>query len=331
MNALVTGASGFVGSHLVRALLARGDAVRVLARSASGGAALKAAGAEVWVGDLAQPDRIDGLADGLDVVFHLASAMSGSADRFERVDLEGTRRLLRMAAEAGVRRFVYPGTLSAHPLAQLPDGAVIDERCPLDDTGLLGNYARAKRRAEEVVLAAHQRREIEVVIVRLGLVCGVGTSLFPPHVCHVVGPGRVVLFGDGMVPLPLTFIDNAVDALVLGATRPGIGGEIFHIVDDDVLTQAEYLALLRQCTGSNLHILRLPRAAYYALGWLAEMVAKLRDQEAATNRHRVRARLRHVRWDCTKAKRVLHWCPRVPLRKGLSDSFRAQAALTAKS
>ena len=66
--------------------------------------------------------------------------------------------------------------------------------------------------------AAHKRGGIETVIVRLGLVCGVGTSVLPAHVCQLLARDWVVLFGDGSVPLPLTYIDNAVDALILAAT-----------------------------------------------------------------------------------------------------------------
>src|SRR5262249_50146386 len=129
MNVLVTGATGFVGSHLVRALLARGDAVRIMARDAAKAAALGEAGADVRIGDLGNPDGLTGLADGADVVFHLGSAMYGSAEVFERVDVRGTEWLLREAERAKVGRVVYVGTVSCYPVAQMKDGTIIDERC----------------------------------------------------------------------------------------------------------------------------------------------------------------------------------------------------------
>ena len=323
MKALITGATGFVGSHLARTLLQRGDSVRILARTETKAESLRSAGAEVRLGDLTDPGSLRGLAEDVEIVFHLGSAMSGSAEQFDRVDVQGTERLLLEAERAGVRRFVYAGTLSGYPLAQMGDGAVIDEHCGIDETGLLGNYARAKARAEASVLAANGRGRMEGVIVRLGLVCGVGASVLPGHVCRPVTRNLVIVFGDGSIPLPLTFVDNAIDALILGATVPGIAGESFNIVDDDVLTQHDYLTLFRQASGAALRVIRMPRIAYYAMGLLSEVAAAVRQKEPATNRYRVRTRLMRVRWDCSKAQRLLRWQPRVPLRVGLADLFRA--------
>jgi nucleoside-diphosphate-sugar epimerase len=329
MKVLVTGATGFVGSHLVRALLERGDSVRILARDPAKGAALGAAGAEVRIGDLGNPDGLTGLADGVDTVFHLGSAMYGSAQVFERVDVRGTEWMLREAERARVGRVVYVGTVSCYPVAQMQDGAIVDERCKFDETGKLGHYAKAKTRAEAAVLAADKRGILEGVIVRLGLVCGVGTSLFPPHIGQLIGGKRLLLFGDGSIPLPLTYIDNAVDALILGGTVPGIRGESFNILDDDVLTQRQYLDMLRNFTGGRPKVIRLPRLAYYGIATLSELAAIARRKEASTNRYRVTTRLRKVRWNCSKAKQFLKWRPRVPLREGLRHAFRAYAAAKA--
>jgi nucleoside-diphosphate-sugar epimerase len=324
LRALVTGATGFVGSHLVRSLLRRGDSVRILAREVLKAAPLQAHGAQVHRGDLGVPASLRGIAEDVDVVFHLGSMMRGSASDFERVDVRGTERLLEEARRARVGRFVYAGTLAGYPPASM--GAVIDERTPLDDTGRLGNYALAKARCEKLVLSAGTRGETEAVVVRLGLVCGAGANLFPPHVCKVIARNWVILFGDGRVPLPLTLIDNAVDALVRGATMPGVAGKAFNIVDDDILTQLDYLELLRKCRGGAPHVLRLPLSAYYAIGLLSEIGAAARGKEPETTRYRIRCRNAHVRWDCSKAKRVLQWRPRLPLREGLMQAFRMSAA-----
>jgi dihydroflavonol-4-reductase len=323
---LVTGATGFLGSYLTRALIARGDRVRVLARTSERARALQAAGAEIRLGDIGELGSLAHAAEGMDVVFHLVrSATSASAQVFERVDVEGTKQLLIEAERAGVRRFVFVGTLAGYPLARQREGAVIDERVALDDTDKLGIYVRAKARAETAVLSANERGGIEGVIVRLGLVCGVGASVLPAHVCQSFARDRVILFGDGSVPLPLTYVDNAVDALILAATAPGVAGECFNIVDDDVLTQQEYLTLLKQTAGGRPSVLRLPTISYYALGLVSEIAAAARKKEPTTNRYRIKTRLAHVRWDCAKARRMLQWQPRVPLKDGLTAVFREYA------
>ncbi len=325
MRALVTGATGFIGSHLVRTLLRRGDSVRVLARSAAKAAPLGTAGAQIIVADLGEPFSLTEALAGIDTVFHLVSAIRAPRATFERVDVRGTERLLEAAERAGIKRFVYPGTLASYDLAHVRSGTVIDERSPFDQTGLLGPYAQAKAHAEKAVLAAHRRGRLEAVIVRLGLTCGAGTSLFPAHVGQRVGGRLLVMFGNGKLPLPLVLVDNAVDALVLAATTPAAGGESFNIVDDEVLTQDEYLALIKESSGSIPRVLKLPRFAYYALGALNASAAAARGKEPATTPYRVRTRLRSVRWDCSKAHRLLQWQSRVPLREGLRRAFREVA------
>lgn len=326
MRALVTGATGYVGSHLVRRLRGRGDAVRALARDAGRAARLAALGCEVRLADFATEEpALVGSARGMEVVFHLVSAMYGPRERFEQVDVRGTQRMLEESIRAGVRRFVYVSTLASYPLARLRDDAVVDERSPFDDSGLLGHYPRAKMQAEQAVAAANGRGGLECVVVRLGQVCGAGYDVFLPHVCQRVGARRVVLFGSGNVPLPLVHIDNAVDALIRAGEVRDIAGESFNVVDDERVTQREYLSLLRATTGGVPSVVRLPRIAYYAIGALSELAAAARHKEPATNRYRVRTRLRHVRWDCSKAKRMLQWTPRAPLRDGLAADFASYA------
>jgi nucleoside-diphosphate-sugar epimerase len=325
MKALITGATGFVGSHLASALLQRGHAVRILARTTERAATLERAGAEVRIADVGDAASLRGTADGMDVVYHLVRAPTSAPwEVYERIDVRGTEEMLSEATRAGVRRFIYAGTLAGYPAAGQRE-AIIDERSRADESGLLGNYVRAKARAEAAVLAAAARSAIEVVIVRLGLVCGTGTSVLPAHVCQRLPRDWVILFGDGGIPLPLVHIDNAVDALILAATAPGVAGESFHIVDNDGLTQQEYLTLLRQVANGRPHVLRLPQAAYLALGFVSEIAAAARRKEPTTTRYRIRTRLARVRWDCTKARRMLEWHTRVPLREGLAETFRAYA------
>src|SRR6202012_960756 len=115
MKVLVTGATGFLGSYLTRALIKRGDAVRILARSSERAAQLQAAGVELRVGDLNDPACGRGLADGVETVFHLArSATAASMQEFDRMDVAGTEQLLAEAKRAGVKRFVYVGTLAGY-------------------------------------------------------------------------------------------------------------------------------------------------------------------------------------------------------------------------
>jgi dihydroflavonol-4-reductase len=176
LNVLISGATGLVGSYLARYLLRRGDNVRILARTPARAAALRDAGASVHRGDLESPAGLAGIAEGVHAVFDLESAMRGPVAGLQTVDIQGTEWLLAESQRAGVARFVSAGTLAAYLPNATRAGSVIDERTPVDDSGLLGEYARAKAYCERKVLAASVAGKFECVIVRLGGCAASGRS-----------------------------------------------------------------------------------------------------------------------------------------------------------
>ena len=118
MKSLVTGATGFVGSYLTRALIRRGDSVRISGEDPGARAALQAAGAEVRLGDLGQRAASKASPRASTSYFTSASAIGASAEVFEQIDIRGTEQLLIEAERAGVRRLVYVGTLAGYPLGE---------------------------------------------------------------------------------------------------------------------------------------------------------------------------------------------------------------------
>lgn len=331
-SALVTGATGFIGSHLVRLLAERGVRVRALARNPERAAALVMPGVEVVIGDFGEPAVTDGLADGMDTIFHLASVMKGSWDDFERVDVNGTRRLLEEAVRAGVRRIVYTSTLAAYPLGDLPDGAVVTEdSVPPADSSRVSPYARAKLAVEEMLLEAHRAGRIEAVITRPGLVFGPGSTPFLTHVPHLgsLRGDRYVLFGDGRTPLPLTYVGNTVEALWRCATVPEAAGETFTLVDPRVPTQRSYVRALARASGRPLRVTGIPRPAATLLGLGVETAARVMKRDAPTSRRLLRGKWVRVSFDCSRAERILGWNPEVSWEEGLQravEGWRAQRA-----
>jgi nucleoside-diphosphate-sugar epimerase/predicted dehydrogenase len=338
-SALVTGATGFIGRHLVRELVNAGWDVRALVRDAARGRHLESARVHVVLGDLADPDAFPGLAEGVDTVFHLASAMRGSREVFESVDLDGTRHLLEEAKRAGVRRFVFTSTLGAYALGRFADGAVVTEEMT-DDPDSVGAYARAKLLIERMLADAQRAGTLEVVIARLGLVFGPGASPFLEHLPHLgmLRGDRYIVFGDGRVPLQLSYVDNAVAALRLCATVPAAAGETFTIIDDDVPTQREYVLRLAELTGRPLRIVAVPRPAAYLVGLGVEALARVTKLAPPTTRQLMLGKTRKLFFDCSRAKRILGWTPEVRWEEGLRRAVaaaglgtEAAAAQTARS
>lgn len=319
-TALVTGATGFIGRHLVNELVRRGVSVRALARSAEKGREISSSGVQVVVGDMASSALFPGLAEGVDVVYHLASVMRGPWASFQLVDIAGARRLLAESRRAGVRRMVFTSTLATYPIGDLPDGSVVTEENAASDAPTnLSPYARAKLAVERMLLDAAAEGGIEVVVVRPGLVFGPGSTPYLTHLPHLGTKrgDRYVVFGDGNVRLPLTYVGNTVDALIRAATVPEANRSVFTIVDDDPPTQREYVRHLSELTGRNLRVTSVPRAGAHLLGFGVESAARLARLTPPTTRRLLVGKTHKITYDCSRAKEVLGWSPEVRWEEGL--------------
>lgn len=318
LSALVTGATGFIGTHLVRSLAERGVRVRAFARKPERARKLIGPNVEVMIGDMADPEAIDGLAEGMDLVFHLASVMKGTPDEFERVDIAGGRRLIAEAKRAGVKRFVFTSTMGAYALGGLRDGAVVNEEM-IDSPDRVGPYSRAKLLLERDLAEVQRSGAMETVVVRPGLVFGDGITPYLSHLPHMgsLRGDRYVMFGDGRVPLQLTYVGNTVDALWLCATSPDAPGQTFTIIDDDLPTQREYVRRLAELTGRPLRITAIPRPAAYLIGLGVERAAGVLKRKPPTTRRLLVGKTVKLSFDCSRARRVLGWSPTVPWDEGL--------------
>lgn len=317
-SALVTGATGFIGTHLVRSLAERGVHVRAFARNPDRARRLIGPNVEVLIGDMGDPEAIEGLAEGMDLVFHLASVMKGTPDEFERIDIAGGHRLISEAKRAGVKRFIFTSTMGAYALGGLRDGAVVTEEM-IDSPDLVGPYSRAKLLMERELADVQRSGEMETVVARPGLVFGDGITPFLSHLPHMgtLKGDRYVMFGDGRVPLQLTYVGNTVDALWLCATSPAAPGETFTIIDDVLPTQREYVRRLAELTGRPLRVTTIPRPAAYLIGLGVERAAGMMKRKPPTTRRLLVGKTAKLSFDCSRARRVLGWTPRVQWDEGL--------------
>lgn len=327
MTALVTGATGFIGSHLVRSLAERGVRVRALARNPKRAEHLVGPNVEVVIGDFGDPEVIDGLAEGVDVVFHLASVMRGKDwSEFQRVDVDGGAHLIAEAKRAGVRRFIFTSTLGAYALAELRDGAVVTEEM-IDSPDRVGYYSRAKLLVERMLADEQSAGTLETVVTRPGLVFGPGTSPYLPHMPHLgnLRGDRYIIFGDGKVPLALTYVDNVVNALWLAATSPDAPGHTFTLVDDNLPTQRGYVGKLAELTGRPLRVTAVPKAGAYLIGAAIESLAGAARKKPPTTRRLLLGKTTKLTFDSSRAKKILGWRPEVAWEEGLRRSVAWEA------
>lgn len=306
---LVTGGSGFLGTHLVARLIELGWAVRVATRARWDRAP---AGVEIAVvGDIGPATDWDAALDGAEIVFHLAARAHVLADagrtsdaEFERVNVAGSARLARAAAAAGVRRLVYVSTIGVH--GDQTDGAPFDE-----SRGFLpvSAYARSKMRGEEAV-RMESAADRAPTILRPPLVYGAGV---PGNLRRLL---RLIASG---VPLPLASVrnrrslvaaENLVDALVLCAERKEAAGQAYVVADDEDLATPELVRALAAGLGVPARLLPVPPAAL-------RFAARLAGRETL-----YRQLCGSLQVNARKLRAELGWRPRVDARSALQATGR---------
>jgi predicted dehydrogenase/nucleoside-diphosphate-sugar epimerase len=290
---LVIGGTGFIGKRLVRALLAAGHGVRVLSRSiATAAYELEGLPVEVAEGALHDAKAVTAAMQGIDVVYHLGKATGQRWQDYLEQDVEPTRVVAQCAIDAGVRRFIYTGTIDSYDSAR--DGSVIDGKTPLDasiDTRNL--YARSKAACEALLLAMHRDKGLPLVIFRPGIVIGEGCP--PAHwgVGMFHSDSRVEYWGDGNNKLPLVLVDDVAAALVLAHDAPQIEGRSFLLTDDPLLTAREYVDAVSEHSQTRMRATPTPI-------WRFAMLDAAKEAVKHAIRHPNRKRWSYHDWACRR-------------------------------
>lgn len=319
MRTLVTGANGFVGRAVLRRLAAEeGQVVRAFVR---GGREQGVAADEVAIGDLADPTTFRPALEGVDRVIHAGArvATSGAWEEFEAVNVAATKGLIEAGEAAGVEHFVHVSSLSVYDVPA--DDAAVDEDSPLEsDAADRGFYARSKLDADRVAQAAIARGA-PVTIVRPGLIFGPGRKVPLARRAVTAGPLRVVL-GSRDYLMPMAFVDNVADGLVLASQRREAIGRIYTLVDEHV-RQADYARMFRQASGGSWKAVYVPPAIIRSAIAVVESAAKAAGRRPPVTRHQVDRTLRSARFDGSRARAELQWHPQVPVFEALRRSFAA--------
>jgi nucleoside-diphosphate-sugar epimerase len=331
---LVTGASGFIGRHVVERLLERGfRRIRCLVRPSSESKArnLLAATAnletvEIFHGNLLSREDCVAIAKDAAAVIHLAAGRGEKSfpDAFMNSAVT-TRNLLDACVQHGVcRRFVNVSSFAVYDNGHKTTGRVLDESCPLEvHPEVRGEaYCFAKTKQEQVTASYRDKFGLSVVTIRPGVVYGPGNLAISGRVG--IDTFGVFLHMGGSNRIPLTYVDNCADAIVLGAVSPLEGSEAFNVVDDKVPTSREFLKLYKK-TVREFRSVYLPKPVSYTLCYLWEKYCEWSQGQlpSAFNRNRWNSLWRKTEYDNTKLKKQLGWSPLVSTEEGLRRYFAA--------
>jgi len=308
---LVTGANGFLGAAVARALLAEGQRVRAFVRRSSDRRNLESLDVEIAEGDLNDRASLREAARGCGAVFHVAADyrlwVADPAPMY-KTNVDGSVNVVAAAAEAGVERVVY--TSSVAVLGINADKTPADETTPVSLEQMIGVYKRSKFLAEQAVARSAKELDLDVVIVNPSTPIGPGDVKPTPtgRVILDAAAGRMPAYVD--TGLNVVHVDDVARGHLL-ALRFGRRGERYILGGRD-LSLREILQLVGEHTGRPAPNLRLPHWAVYPIALLSEGLAKVTKREPRVTLDGVRMAKKHMYFSSAKAERELGYSARPP-------------------
>lgn len=327
-RALVTGANGFLGSHLVEALADRGDAVRCLVRRTSDLKWLDAVKDRVlWAtGDVGSDAGLDAAVDGVDVVYHVAGLTQGLAGEYDRVNAEGTRRVIDACARrpGGPPRMVLVSSAAA--CGPGPGRDRMTEEMPCRP---ITPYGRSKLAGEEI---ARAQGKVPVVVVRPAAIYGPRDKNLL-DLFKAASRGIRASFGLGWSAVNLGYVkDIARGCMAAADAGERVAGDTFFIGGPDNLATSEAAGLVAEALGRTRTIpIPVPIPLLYTAAAFGSLAATIRGKAGPLTLTRV-GELAARNWslDLSKAARVLDWKPATDFRSGVGETcawYRAQGWL----
>lgn len=312
---LVTGANGFVGTALCRALVDKGWAVRAAVRDASAREAFRSAFPSlpcVTVGEVGPDTDWAGALEGCTAVVHLAARVHMMNDtaadalaEFRRVNRDGTRRLVQSAARVGVRRLIFVSTIKVHGEASTGAGFRESDLPAPDDP-----YAVSKWEAEQAIEEVATAAGLEFVILRPPLVYGPGVGANFLRVLRTVDRGDPVALGSVRNRRSLLYVGNLADAIATCLDHPAAAGRTFLVTDGEDVSTPE---LFRRVGAALERPARLNNVPVFVLRLGASLLGRGADVARVTG---------DLVADSSAIRRDLGWEPRYTMQEGLTETAR---------
>ncbi len=310
MTVFVTGASGFVGSAVVRRLLDAGLEVRALVRASSDRSNLEGLAVQTVIGDLTDPVSLDRAVAGCSALFHVAAdyrLWTRDPAAMAATNVDGTRNIMRAAGNAGVSRIVY--TSSVATLGLRTDGGPADEKTPVTLKDMIGPYKRSKFLAEAEVRRLVEEEELPAVIVKPSTPLG-------PRDIRPTPTGRMIIeAASGHMPayvdtgLNIVHVDDVADGHIRAFHQGQIGER--YILGGDNMSLRQILESIAELTGRPAPRFRIPHNAVLPIAYLAETWAWLTGgAEPFVTVHGVKMARKKMFFSSDKAKRSLGYAPR---------------------
>ncbi|MGH9886783.1 MAG: NAD-dependent epimerase/dehydratase family protein, partial [bacterium] len=324
---LVTGATGFVGSHVAERLSQHGYRVRTLVRGSSDTRWLDARGFEQVVGELQDGAAVGRAMQGVQLVVHCAAMVGdwGPVEAFRRVNVDGLRSLLDAARGQPLERFIHTSSLGVY---EARDHFGTDESTALPSAHIDG-YTQTKVESEQLALEYGRSRGVPVTALRPGLVYGPRDRNVIPRVLDAIRSGRFRYLGSGEQAMNSIYVGNFVDALMLALQKPHAIGQVYNLTDLERISKRRFIETLARLAGYPPPERSIPLPLARAIAGVLEPVWRAlgREKPPILSQALVKFLGLNLEFSCEKAVRELGYAPRVEFDKAMAttvDWLRAE-------
>ncbi len=326
--ALITGATGLVGSHLVERLQRDGWQVRALVRDRSRAGWLSSRSVELRDGDTQDAAAFARAAEGAQVVFHCAAAITprGGWEAYRAPNIDGTRNAIEAASAAGARLLHLSSVAVYGPSGRyaLAHGTGLQELQPLQPIADEAWYSRSKRESEELVLAAHHAGRVWATAVRPCVIYGPRDRQFVPRIAMLLRLPLAPRIGDGRAVLSIIHARSVAEMAVLAVTSEIGGGRAYNVTNDLPMTVGEFYQAAQRGLGRRVRWLPVPgRVAQGALAFTGAVLRLLRvPGSALLNSTSLDFLLQDSPFSSARARQELGWTSTLDPRDAVTEAFR---------
>ena len=300
----VTGASGFIGFHIVNRLLDEGCRVGILARPTSDTSRFQREGVTVVPGDIRDEESLAKGVKQADCVVHAAATMRGTWEDFYDINVKSTETLLALSVEAKIKKIVHISSVSVYSYSDMKRDWVFREDMPYEKKKFT-YYSKSKIQAEELVWKFHKEQNLACSVLRPGMVYGPGGPLFPALTGLAFGEGAIVLIGFGRKGIAFSYVENVADAVWQCLVKEETNGGCYNLVEDETMSRNRYLKKIKEQVRSDLRVIRVP----YPIALMGQIFLRtvfgFAGKKAPMSDLNLRMYARELRFSTDNAKRDL--------------------------
>lgn len=317
---LVTGGTGFVGSHLVKRNIAAGNEVTVLTLPGDPGIPeIKKLNCKIVTGDICDYPLVESAFQGQDIIFHCAAVVTDWAPMslFQKVNIEGMENVCKAAAKAKVQRFVE---MSTNDVFGLVEDVVMDETFPLKEWN--EPYADTKIEATKIAWKYHREQGLPVTMVYPCWVYGPGDKTFVPLTADAIIKGDMLFWRKDVMVWP-TYINNLMDLLMMIAEKKEAIGNGYLVHDGESTTFQTFCAMIAESLGVKKPTMHIPYAAAYSASFIMELIWKIfriKSRPLLTT-YAVKNLGSRLQFSIKKAEKELGWKPAVSFKDGFAETM----------